>query len=235
MPKRKHRSCWGALPTAALLLTCLGVVSALGDAAALNDVHRDLVLRKVRQALPPGWRMRVTATQITVERTKPVWVLMQNNISAPRRFETADARAKRIMLSGQQQRPQILFRAVPRWSVHRLTLARTNNRQVGEQIKRLAIKYRLEALLRRPFKPPLITAARTPDERARVVAYEAALAKLRRQRITLPSYHTQRLSLFFPQYRGWSDAYHIVHPSKVAEACYRLDYKLRAMLVSIPP
>lgn len=62
----------------------------------------DETLRKLRDSLPPGWRLLRLADRVVLERTTPLWVLWQNNINAPPSRESADQRRRRIIANGRR-------------------------------------------------------------------------------------------------------------------------------------
>lgn len=214
----------GALLAGAL--TCL-----LGSEGRAEDA----VLARVRKLLDAGWMLRVERGELSIERTRPVWVLAQNLTSAPVSKESELERAERIQRRGRQVRPRLVFRSEPRWTARRIGDARVWNRMIHARIAALAHRHRVDHLLdaaaRRKNPDPSLGAS--PEERARLAAYQSERARLEARLTRLPDFHTASSSLFLLRREGWSDGQHLVHPFAVVAECYRLERRVRETLLPV--
>jgi len=196
------------------------------------ELESDRTLRALRDAVPRGWRVYSQQDRVIIERDDLVWVLSENRISAPAMTESDAERVARIQRHGTRVHPRIVYRAEAGWTADTLRAAREHNEKVYREIfalpDRHGVRRLVEATRSRKNPDPKIGA--TPDELPRVEAYLKERAELEKRVRPLPRYLTERYALFGPDYEGWSDAYHIVHPYPVAEECYRLDDKLRELL-----
>jgi hypothetical protein len=160
-------------------------ISAAQPAPALDqprgqplDQPLDQPLGQLEKALPPGWSLLATDSELVIRHDRPCYVTGIRHENAPA-VETKTATAPG---GGPLVTIQLRYRLEPRWNEHQLAAARVTNDRVASELRALAARYRIDAIHRSKGRP----LPANPDERARQGAYEAAHAQLAAQLVKLP-------------------------------------------------
>lgn len=151
------------------------------------DTHR--ALGQLEAALPTGWSLLATGSELVIRHDKPCYVTGQGSaISANSAAAVAspgpsrEARAALPAGGGPLVTLELRYRIEPRWTAQQLTDARAANDQIAGELRTLASRYRIDVLHRRNGQPVAVNA----DEQGRLDAYSAGRARLTARLIALP-------------------------------------------------
>ena len=193
-----------------------------------EDDMTDATLRRLRDSLPAGWTMSLTAIDLRLTRELPAWILFENQINAMMSRETDEQRAQRIKTHGKQVTPYVSYRVEPRWSDTKIADALAQNASAAEQLATLA--QAVEHMRDKRFekhRPSYAPKNPTDEEELRV--YEAARAQLETRLIELPVCRTETLSIFPGTELGAADDMHIVHPREASREVYAVRQRVREL------
>lgn len=127
----------------------------------------------LEKALPSGWSLLMTGSELVVRHDRPCYVVGVHERNA------AEPPAAG---SGTLVTVELRYRLEPRWTDAQLAAAKVTNDKLAAEIHGLWQRYNLDGVHRSKGKP-LPT---TPDEKARVEAYEAAEARVAAKLVKLP-------------------------------------------------
>jgi hypothetical protein len=116
------------------------------------------------KALPPGWVLQGTAGALTLRRSDPVRVVGTRLANPPPSGAGGIAPAG----PGASVTLELRFRAEPAWTATQRKDALAHNAIVTEQLRALAVRFKIDELPRGKGRPM----PRTDDERARLAAYD---------------------------------------------------------------
>lgn len=131
----------------------------------------------LEQALPPGWSLLVTGSELVLRHDRPCYVTGREHESAPASEVHAPAAGSGTMIT-----VELRYRLEPRWTDAQLAAAHATNDKLAAELRALAARYNLAAIHTSKGKPLPATA----DERARVEAYDAAAARVTAKLVPLP-------------------------------------------------
>jgi hypothetical protein len=156
----------------------IGVLGATASAAPTDALE---------QALPPGWSLLVTSSELVIRHDRPCYVTGREHESAPATEVHAPAAGSGTMIT-----VELRYKLEPRWTDAQLAAARATNDRLGAELRALAARYNLAAIRTSKGKPQPATA----DERARVEAYDAAAARVTAKLVRLPRCSLADTSVF---------------------------------------
>jgi hypothetical protein len=87
---------------------------------------------------------------------------------------------------------ELRYRLEPRWTDQQVAAARATNEQLGGELRALAARYNLDGIHHSKGRP----LPATPEERARLAAYEAAQARVAARMVKLPRCSVGDTSVF---------------------------------------
>jgi hypothetical protein len=148
-----------------MMSIAIGGLLVARTAAAQSDPALDAL----EKALPPGWTLLVTDTELVIRHDRPCYVTGARHENAPA-VETKAARPG----AGPLVTIQLRYRLEPRWTDKQLAAAKTSNEKLGAELRALAARYRIDAIPKAKGRPH----PTNPDERARLDVYETAHAQL---------------------------------------------------------
>ena len=156
-----------------MMSVAIGVLVVAQTAAAQPDP----VLDALDKALPSGWTLLVTDTELVIRHDRPCYLTGTRQENAPA-VETKTASPG----AGPLVTIQLRYHLEPRWTDKQLSTAKASNEKLGAELRALAAKYRIDAIPRSKGRPH----PTNPDERARLDAYETARTKLTARLVKLP-------------------------------------------------
>lgn len=133
---------------------------------------------QLERALPPGWSLLTTASELVIRHDRPCYVTGPRHDSAA----PSEPHAASPPGGGPLVTIELRYRLEPRWTDQQLAAARAANDKLAGELRALAAQYRIDAIHTRKGRPVPASA----DERARLEAYEAARAPLAARLVQLP-------------------------------------------------
>ena len=130
---------------------------------AASTAAADPALDQLERALPAGWSLLATGSELVIRHDRPCYVV---GTGGPGPVVTIELR----------------YRLEPRWTAQQVTDARAANDRIDGELRTLASRYRIDAI--RTSGDRRVPAS--ADEQARLDAYEAARARLVARRVHLP-------------------------------------------------
>jgi hypothetical protein len=168
--------------------------------AAAPAVDADPALDRLEAALPPGWSLLATGSELVLRHDRPCYVTgVHHDNAAPAgdaggAGATSGARDARSMAAGGGPLVtiELRYRLEPRWTAQQIAAARAANDQIARELRTVASRYRIDAIHTSKGRPQPATA----DERARLDGYEAARARLAARLVPLPRCTLGEASVF---------------------------------------
>jgi len=154
----------------------LGMSIAIGILAA-STAAEDPAFDRLETALPPGWSVLVTGSEMVIRHDLPCYVTGAHHENAPAHEAKSVAAG-----GGPLVTIELRYRLEPRWTAQQITAAKAANDQIGGELRTLAAKYRIDAIHTSKGRPLPASA----DEQARLDAYEAARSRLAARLVKLP-------------------------------------------------
>lgn len=143
----------------------------------------DPALDDLEKALPAGWTMLATGSELVFRHDKPVYVAAG----------AAKAKVKPAATpSGPLVNLELRFRLEPKWSAPQVAAARQANDKVASDLRALTAKYHLEQIHHDKGKPVPANA----DERARIAAYDSEHARIAKRIVPVPHCAIGDVSVF---------------------------------------
>jgi hypothetical protein len=175
------------------------LVLVFARAAAAQPVA-DPALDDLEKALPPGWTMLATGSELVLRHDKPVYVAAAPHANPPKPVPTSTtppgapaAPAKPAAApSGPLVNLEMRFRLEPRWTPPQVATAKQANDKVAGDLRALSAKYRIDQIRHDRGKPVPANA----DERARVAAYDSEHAKIAKRIVPVPHCAIGEVSVF---------------------------------------
>ena len=156
----------------------IGILLIARVAATQPTPALDQRLDQLEKALPPGWTLLATDAELVIRHDLPCYLTGTHHENAPE----AETRTAPVPGAGPLVTIQLRYRLEPRWSAQQLAAARSTNDRLDGELRALAVKYHIDALHKTKGRPLPANA----DERARLLAYEAARAQLAARLVKLP-------------------------------------------------
>jgi hypothetical protein len=154
----------------------IAAAAAIASAAAAT-ASADPAFDQLESALPAGWSVLATSSELVIRHDRPCYVTGARGGSAL----GAQARPA-VPAAGPLVTLELRYRLEPRWTAPQIAAAEASNRQLAAELRVLAAKYRIDAIRTSKGRPLPATA----DEKARLDAYEAAGARLAAREVKLP-------------------------------------------------
>jgi hypothetical protein len=159
--------------------------------AAVAAAEADPEIDRLEAALPPGWTLLATGSELVIRHDRPCYVTGTHHDNAP----AIEARSSAVR-SGPVVTPvvtiELRYRLEPRWSDAQLAAAGAINDKLGAELRALAAKYNVDAIHHSKGRP----LPANPDERARLDAYEAGQARIAARMVKLPRCDLGNASVF---------------------------------------
>jgi hypothetical protein len=160
----------------------LVIAAILGAAApALAD---DPAFDALEQALPRGWSMLATDSELVIRHDHPCYVVGEHHAGAP------DTPAAKV--EGPLVTLELRYHLEAKWTPKQLADARAANDKVFAEIEAARKQYKIAAI--HPNKGQPVPAS--PDERARFAAFEKAELAARKRLVKVPTCTLGESSLF---------------------------------------
>jgi hypothetical protein len=166
----------------------MSIVSGILLAARAAAAQPDPALDRLEHALPPGWSLLATDAELVIRHDRPCYVTGSHHDNAA----PVEARATSAPGGGPLVTIQLRYRLEPRWTHAQLTAARATNERISAELRALATRYHLDTIHKSKGRP----LPATPDEQARLDAYEAAHAQLTARLVKLPRCSIGEASVF---------------------------------------
>jgi hypothetical protein len=163
----------------------LVVVSLLGSVAAAQPAA-DPALDDLEKALPPGWTMLATGSELVFRHDRPCYV------AAPRRANPPATAAAKPAGGGPLVTFELRFHLEPRWTAGQIATAHKANDKVAGELRALVGKYHVDQIHHSKGKP----LPANPDEKARLDAYDSEHARIAKRIVPVPHCAIADLSLF---------------------------------------
>jgi hypothetical protein len=129
---------------------------------------------ELQRALPAGWKVITTTTDLTIERMLPVQISGRFLPNAAH-YGNAPTRAP---ASAPTEKLRLRYRTEPAWSAARLAQVTAANKQIYAELQPLRAKYKIDDIATGKGMP----LPKTPDEQQRLrdyqAAYDAVLARI---------------------------------------------------------
>ena len=162
----------------------------------------DPALDDLEKALPPGWTMLATGSELVFRHDKPVYVAAAPHANPPKPVPTSTT-LPGAPLSPAQAKPapasggplvnlELRFRLEPRWNPPQIATAKQANDKTASDLRALSAKYRIDQIRHDKGKPVPANA----DERARVAAYDSERAKVAKRIVPVPHCAIGEVSVF---------------------------------------
>jgi hypothetical protein len=155
----------------------IGILAAARIAAAEPDPFD-----RLEKALPPGWSLLATGSELVFRHDRPCYVTGVHHANAPANAPAVEARAPAPPGGGPLVTIELRYRLEPRWTDQQLAAARATNAKLAGELRVLAARYNIAAIHTSKGRP----LPASPDERARLAAYDAAHAQLAARLVKLP-------------------------------------------------
>jgi hypothetical protein len=156
----------------------MSIAIGIGLVARAAAAQPDPALDRLEKALPPGWTLLATDAELVIRHDRPCYVTGAHHENAP----AVETKAAPAPGGGPLVTIQLRYRLEPRWTHQQLAAARATNERLGAELRALAGKYHFDAIHKSKGRP----LPATPDEQARLDAYEAAHAQLAARLVKLP-------------------------------------------------
>jgi len=164
----------------------------------------------LEKALPAGWSLLVSGAELVIRHDRPCYVTGVHHDNA-RGDEPAPA------AGGPMVTLELRYRLEPRWTDKQVAAAKAKNDRLAGELRALAAKYNIDGIHQSKGRP----LPATPDERARLEAYDAAQATLTAKMVALPRCSLGDTSVF-----DGADTYAqlrlIVDPPEAMTQAYRI-------------
>lgn len=149
---------------------------------AASTAAADPALDQLERALPAGWSLLATGSELVIRHDRPCYVIA-TGATRPGASQGAPAEAgTRAAPAGPVVTIELRYRLEPRWTAQQVTDARAANDRIDGELRTLASRYRIDAIRTSGGRRVPASA----DEQARLDAYEAARARLAARRVHLP-------------------------------------------------
>ncbi|MBN1411125.1 MAG: hypothetical protein JW969_09785 [Spirochaetales bacterium] len=185
----------------ALLCVISLSIQILSCASAPPVLLTDKEYLKLKEAAGDNWDIFFEEDKITLTSRKIFY--FYNAVSLP--YMKPEELAAYAMESGRQDYLEIIMTFVPKWSDEKVTETRQKNAMVLKEQYDLVEKHGLTHLTRNKqnsFFPE------TPDDKPKIKKYEEEYAWLESQLIRVPSYKSEKFSIFVQDNRmGYEAAY----------------------------
>jgi hypothetical protein len=147
--------------------------------AAAAPAAADPALDRLEAALPPGWSLLATGSELVIRHDRPCYLT-----GAPHGAPAGELAGGKAMApgGGPLVTIELRYRLEPRWTAQQITAARAANDQIAGQLRTLAARYRIDAIHTSNGRP----APASADEQRRLDAYEAARSRLTARLTRLP-------------------------------------------------
>jgi hypothetical protein len=200
-------------------------VSAQSSAAEIDKefYKADMNLSIVISTLPAAYTFAEQNGSFYIRRPDSVWIIKEDRLSAPR--ENREQKKQRAMAKGLKSAAMIVFRYEKRWDAAKVEAMTIQNAAYQDEINRLPEKHKITHLLDKSKSgkgaAPVYKAKTDADKKA-IERYEAEKAKLEKNIVKLPDYHTQHYSLFLQLVQGINDDNHLVYPEEASQELYTI-------------
>jgi hypothetical protein len=184
---------------------------ALADPSRVEVGAEGRAFDALEKALPAGWSLLVSGPELVIRHDRPCYVTGVHHENAP-----ADEPA-RPAGGGPMVTIELRYRLEPRWTDKQVAAAKAANDKLGGELRALAARYNIEGIHQSKGRP----LPATPEERARLDAYEAAQAPVVAKLVKLPRCSIGDTSVF-----DGADTYAqlslIVDPPEVMTQAFRI-------------
>jgi len=173
-----------------------GVASAQpAEAPAVDGASGPVVLpaafERIEKALPPGWTMLATGSELVFRHDKPCYFTGVRHENAPSP-EAAVHASKPAPPSGPLVTVELRYKLEPRWTEKQLAAAKATNHKVADELRALSAKYKIEEIHHSKGRPLPANA----DEQSRLSAYDSEHARVAKRLVALPRCSAGDLSVF---------------------------------------
>lgn len=148
---------------------------------AAPAAQADPALDQLERALPAGWSLLATGSELVIRHDRPCYVTGARPGASPG-APAGEAGARAVAAAGPTVTIELRYRLEPRWTGPQVTAARAANDQIDGELRTLASRYRIDAIRTSKGR----RAPASADEQARLDAYEAGRARLAARRVQLP-------------------------------------------------
>ena len=140
----------------------------------------------LEKALPAGWSLLVSGAELVIRHDRPCYVTGVHHENARADEPVTPASGGPLVTL------ELRYRLEPRWSDKQIAAAKAKNDKLAGELRALAAKYHIDGIHQSKGRP----LPATPDERARLEAYEAAEATVTAKRVALPRCTVGESSVF---------------------------------------
>ncbi|HET9622577.1 MAG TPA: hypothetical protein VFP84_14495 [Kofleriaceae bacterium] len=159
----------------------IGLVVVLAPALAAAQPAPGPALDDLERALPPGWTMLATGSELVFRHDRPCYVTTAAHAGKP-----APAGGGPLVTF------ELRFRLEPRWTAAQITAAHQANDKVERELRALVGKYHVDQIHHVKGKPQ----PANPDEQARLAAYDSEHARIAKRLVPVPRCALGDASLF---------------------------------------
>ena len=171
--------------------------------AAAPAAEADPALDRLEGALPPGWSLLATGSELVLRHDRPCYVTGVHRENAAPAGAAGGAGGAEAASGARDARSvaagggplvtiELRYRLEPRWTAQQIAAARAANDQIAGELRTVASRYRIDAIHTSKGRPQPATA----DERARLDGYEAARSRLAARLVQLPRCTLGEASVF---------------------------------------
>ena len=164
---------------------------------AASTAAADPALDQLERALPAGWSLLATGSELVIRHDRPCYVIGTGGTrpgppGASQGAPAPEVGTRAAAATGPVVTIELRYRLEPRWTAQQVTDARAVNDRIDGELRTLASRYRIDAI--RTSQGRRVPAS--TDEQARLDAYEAARARFAARRVHLPRCTLGEASVF---------------------------------------
>lgn len=163
--------------------------AAVLAAGGLAYAQEDPAIAKLEKALPAGWSLLATDTELVIRHDRPCFVTNEHHENEP---ASPPVRVPAHTPDGRLVTLELRYHLEPKWLPRQFEDAKATNDRVAADLKTLRTRYNIDAIHTSKGHPLPANA----DERTRLASYEKEEAKLRARLVKLPRCTLGDSSLF---------------------------------------
>jgi hypothetical protein len=193
------------------------------DSSTFKSSLNDSVLNKIYSYLPKGWIVTEKNNKIIFQRIDSAYV-MENSYDSIFYTSTKAERRARIMKEGKKTVSRITFRCEEKWNYTKLLTTKNNNLYYNKKLQGLPEKYKITSLLDKDLstKSDPVFVGTTEKEKEAIKKYEKERSEILANITNLPSYNTEKFSLFLVSREGYTDSSNYVVPEEASLQLFKI-------------
>jgi hypothetical protein len=163
------------------------LIVLLWPAVAMADADTQRAIAKLENALPSGWSVLATDSELVIRHDRPVYLTGEHHENAAPNEKKAPGGGGGPLIT-----LQLRYRLEPKWTDKQIADAKATNASLGADLRAASAKYKIDAIKLSKGRP----LPANPDEQARLDAYEKERSQITTRMIKLPTCTLGDASLF---------------------------------------